>query len=129
MSLARFWSRLSFRSLFKSRVRRQRRLRFLAGESSALYSLRVEQLESRNLLAVLTVNVLGNGAGVVTSSPAGINTQTTPSANFTDNSTVQLTASPATGSTFSGWSGACTGTGGCMLTMDANKSVNASFTY
>src|SRR5207244_13476557 len=49
--------------------------------------------------------------------------------NFTDNSTVQWTASPATVSTFTGWSGACTGTGGCMLTMDANKSVNASFTY
>ena len=31
-------------------------------------------------------------------------------------------------STFSGWSGACTGTGSCVVTMDAAKAVTATFT-
>ncbi len=38
---------------------------------------------------------------------------------------VTVTASPL--ATFSGWSGACTGTGTCTLSMDGPKSVTASF--
>jgi uncharacterized repeat protein (TIGR02543 family) len=41
---------------------------------------------------------------------------------------VTLTANPApAGSTFAGWSGACTGTGACVVTMTANRSVGATF--
>ena len=39
-----------------------------------------------------------------------------------------LAATAATGYTFSGWSGACTGTGICNLTVDAAKNVTATFT-
>jgi len=39
---------------------------------------------------------------------------------------VVLTASPAAGSTFTGWSG-CLGTGACTVTMDAAKTVTATF--
>ena len=38
-----------------------------------------------------------------------------------------LTATPEAGSVFAGWSGACTGTGDCVVTMDAVKSVTATF--
>lgn len=38
-----------------------------------------------------------------------------------------LTATPADGSSFGGWSGACTGTKICIVTMDSNKRVAASF--
>jgi hypothetical protein len=39
-----------------------------------------------------------------------------------------LTASPAAGSTFAGWSGAgCTGTGACLVVMNAAQSVVATF--
>ena len=38
-----------------------------------------------------------------------------------------LTATPEAGSTFSGWSGACTG-GSCSVIMDTAKSVTATFT-
>ncbi len=38
-----------------------------------------------------------------------------------------LTAAPAANSTFAGWS-ACTGTGTCTVTMNAAKSVTATFT-
>ncbi|GAM11402.1 BNR/Asp-box repeat protein [Geobacter sp. OR-1] len=42
-------------------------------------------------------------------------------------SIVTLTATPAAGFAFSGWSGACTGTGICQVTMDAAKTVFATF--
>src|SRR4030095_5918505 len=40
---------------------------------------------------------------------------------------VTLTATPAAGSTFAGWSGACSGTGSCTVTMSAARSVTATF--
>ena len=43
------------------------------------------------------------------------------------NTVVSLTASPAAGYVFSGWSGACSGTGACSVTMDSAKTVTASF--
>jgi subtilisin family serine protease len=74
-------------------------------------------------------------SGTVTSSPTGVNCATptsgatkTCSTNFSFNAAVTLTAKPATGSTFSGWSGACTGTATtCTVTMSAARSVTASF--
>lgn len=39
-----------------------------------------------------------------------------------------LTAAPASGSAFSGWSGACSGTGTCSVTMSQAQSVTAKFT-
>jgi hypothetical protein len=47
---------------------------------------------------------------------------------YSSGTSVTLTATPATGSTFAGWSGACSGTGTCTVTMDANKTVTATFT-
>ncbi len=76
----------------------------------------------------LTVTRSGSGVGTVTSGPAGINCGQSCSANFTLNSSVTLTASPAPGSTFTGWSGGgCSGTATCVVTMDQARSVNANF--
>jgi uncharacterized repeat protein (TIGR02543 family) len=75
----------------------------------------------------LTVTKTGTGSGTVSSSPAGINCGATCSANFNYNTSVTLTAAPATGSTFTGWSGACSGTGTCKVTMTSVKSVSANF--
>ena len=75
----------------------------------------------------LTVSKSGNGTGVVTSSPGGINCGATCSANFTSGASVSLTATPASGSTFAGWSGACAGTGACMVSMNSVVSVTATF--
>jgi len=47
---------------------------------------------------------------------------------FVSGTVVALSATPDSGSTFEGWSGACSGTGTCVITMDANKSVTATFT-
>jgi len=75
----------------------------------------------------LTVTMAGTGTGTVSSSPAGITCGTTCSGNFGKNSCVTLTATASTNATFSGWSGACAGTGSCVVTMDAAKAVTATF--
>jgi hypothetical protein len=77
----------------------------------------------------LTVARAGGGSGTVTSSPAGIDCGSTCSASFEEGTIVTLTASPAAGSTFGGWSGGgCSGTGSCQVTISAAESVNATFT-
>ena len=76
----------------------------------------------------LSVSKTGTGSGTVTSSPAGINCGSTCSAPFSYPTTVLLTATPASGSTFTGWSGYCSGTGSCQVPMTAARSVTASFT-
>ena len=79
-------------------------------------------------LAYLVVSKLGIGSGTVTSVPAGVNCGSTCSANYTSGTQVTLTATPANGSTFTGWSGGgCSGTGNCILTLAASKSVTATF--
>jgi hypothetical protein len=75
----------------------------------------------------LTVSKTGTGSGTVTSSVGGIACSGTCSASFASGTVLSLTATPATGSSFAGWSGACTGTGSCALSMTAARSVSASF--
>lgn len=75
----------------------------------------------------LTVTKAGSGTGTVTSNPAGIDCGSTCGANYPDGTVVTLTAAPDAGSAFSGWSGACTGAGSCVVTMNAAKSVTATF--
>ena len=76
----------------------------------------------------LTVTKSGTGTGTVSSNPAGINCGATCSASFPSGSNVTLSAAPASGSSFAGWGGACSGTGACAVTMSAARSVTASFT-
>ncbi len=76
----------------------------------------------------LTVAKAGSGSGLVASTPAGISCGATCSAEFADGASVGLTPTPDEGSTFAGWSGACTGTGACTVTMSGDQSVTATFT-
>lgn len=74
---------------------------------------------------VLSVSKSGTGSGDVSCMVAG--TATSCASNFASGTTVTLTTS-ASGSTFAGWSGACTNaTGQCVVIMNANKSVIATF--
>ena len=81
----------------------------------------------------LSVTKSGGGLGTVTSSPSGINCGPTCSYLYTYGTVVTLTATPTVtvptaGSVFAGWSGGvCSGTGTCVVTMDAAKTVNAIF--
>lgn len=75
-----------------------------------------------------TLSVTVTGMGTVTSDPTGIDCGTTCSADFTDGATVTLTAAPDTTSSFTGWTGACTGTSPtCMVTLTAAASTTATF--
>lgn len=76
----------------------------------------------------LSVTNQGTGVGTVTSSPSGISCGSTCSASFAAGTAVTLTAQATTGSTFSGWSGACTGSSSsCSVSMDSARSVTANF--
>jgi uncharacterized repeat protein (TIGR01451 family) len=75
----------------------------------------------------LTVAKSGTGSGTVSSGSGGIDCGTVCGASFAAGTTVTLTATAASNSTFAGWSGACGGTGSCTLTMDAPRSVTATF--
>jgi Divergent InlB B-repeat domain len=77
----------------------------------------------------LTVNETGQGT--VTSTDGAINCTNgsgTCSAYYPTGSAVTLNASPASGWNFSGWSGACSGSGSCNLTMNSSLSTTATFT-
>lgn len=75
----------------------------------------------------LSVTKSGTGTGAVTSAPAGIDCGATCSALFDHNTVVTLTADADPGSEFVEWSGACTGSGSCEVTMSEAKSVDAQF--
>jgi len=75
----------------------------------------------------LMVTVAGTGTGTVSSAPAGISCPSTCTANFNGGTSVTLTATPSSGSTFAGWSGACSGAGTCSVSMTAAQSVTATF--
>ena len=76
-------------------------------------------------LPTLTVGV--SGSGTVTSTPSGISCGSTCSASFASGTQVTLNETPASGWVFSGWSGACSGAGSCVVTMSAAESVTAAF--
>ena len=75
----------------------------------------------------LTVTMAGAGSGIVTSTPSGIYCPTICSASFPPNTQVSLTQSVGNGDAFTGWSGACSGTATCSLTLSGADSVTATF--
>jgi hypothetical protein len=76
---------------------------------------------------LLTVSNVGTGWGEVASNPGGISCGYSCEASFDAGTAVTLTATPDASSTFTGWSGDCSGTGACQVTMDQARSVTATF--
>lgn len=81
---------------------------------------------SQNVSYQLTVTA--SGTGTITSTPAGINCPGTCSAGFPQNAQISLTATAGTNNVFAGWSGACSGSQVCSLTLTSATSVTATFT-
>ena len=75
----------------------------------------------------LTVTKAGAGTGIVSSNPGGISCGTTCGMSFISGALVTLVGVASTGSTFGGWSGACTGGGPCTVRMDNAVNVTATF--
>ncbi len=86
-------------------------------------------LVSFSSIAGMSLSVLnaGTGSGIVTSNPAGIDCGSTCTVSYTSGTQVTLTAQAASGSSFAGWGGACSGTGSCTVRMDSARSVTATF--
>jgi Divergent InlB B-repeat domain len=112
---------------------------FLEAHSDVTYRIAVDgeagdsghfELHLRPVDAIrhaLSIGVAGGGSGSVTSSRTGIDCGSTCSREFQEGSTVTLLASPAAGSTFAGWSGGCSGTGSCQVTLKSDVAVTATF--
>jgi len=79
-------------------------------------------------LASLCVARSGSGSGLVNSAPAGLQCGASCAEKVFPGTKQTLTALPAAGSTFAGWSGACTGTGPCVLAPSLGATATARFT-
>jgi len=68
----------------------------------------------------LTLSTVGDGT--IGAQPTALG------GRYNSGTLVGLTPKPGMGSKFHAWSGACTGNGACSVTMNASKSVTATFT-
>ena len=80
----------------------------------------------------LTAHATGNGTGTVLSSVGGISftypaVTSAASTPIDEETSVTVTAAALPGSVFTGWTGDCSGTGECTVTMDGAKEVTAQF--
>ena len=104
-----------------------------SGDCSGTGICQVTMAQARSVTATFALKTLlsvsnpGFGSGHVSSNPGGISCGPTCQAAFSPGTVVSLTATPDAGSTFVGWSGDCSGTGSCQVTMNQNHSVNAVF--
>jgi pimeloyl-ACP methyl ester carboxylesterase len=90
--------------------------------------VRLITTEQAGLPKTLSVSLNGTGSGNVTAIPYSLSCILGSCGLTLDYGTdISLAATASTGSTFTGWSGDCLGTGNCNLTLDADKSVTATF--
>jgi PASTA domain/Divergent InlB B-repeat domain len=76
----------------------------------------------------LAVSKAGTGSGTVRTESWGlIDCGSVCAAPYGRGTVVRLTAQETSG-TFTGWSGGCSGTSACVVTMDSSKTVTATFT-
>lgn len=89
---------------------------------------RINAYNALLLAAFQTLSVTVSGEGTVHSTP-GTDMLCTDncSQDYLLNTVVTLYADPAYNYSFAGWTGDCSGTGDCMVTMDVAKSVTATY--
>ena len=73
----------------------------------------------------LTIDKTGEGEGNITGN--GINCDNDCIKEYLENTSITLTATPNANSVFEGWSGACSGTRNCQVTLTADQNVTAIF--
>jgi len=105
-----------------------------SGACSGTGSCTVSMTAARSVTATfnpisytLTVSKGGMATGVVASSPSGIDCGADCTEDYSSGASVTLSATPAAGTAFTGWSGACSGSGACTVSMTSARSVAASF--
>lgn len=77
----------------------------------------------------ILIEKAGSGAGVVVSDPRGIDCGQRCSADFKLGSQIALRAMPGPDARFVGWSGPCSGTDTCLLTVSHNTRVGVEFAH
>jgi Divergent InlB B-repeat domain len=108
-------------------------IRPVAGEGEVTAVFKSTGPSGPTNLRTLTVKKAGpaNSAGTVKSKPKGVNCASACSeatASYYKNTSVTLEGKPATGSSFTGWSGGgCSGTGTCVVSMTEAQEVTATF--
>ena len=75
----------------------------------------------------LTLIRSGTGSGSVSSAPSGISCGTDCAEAYPSGTTIVLVATAEAGSTFAGWSGACSGKRTCTITLAGDAQVWGSF--
>ena len=103
----------------------------ISPDGASLYATGTDDIAAFSrtpVLHTLTVSTQGPGAGSVSDGANQIACPSRCSHSYTANTPVTLISTPMSGSTFTGWSGACSGAGTCQLTMGADMSVTATFT-
>jgi hypothetical protein len=98
-----------------------------SGTSTCVLTMSAAHAATATFAPTVTVTKAGLGNGSVTSTPAGIDCGTKCSADFGEGKSVTLTAIPDAASAFAGWSGDCSGTSTCVLTMSAAHAATATF--
>lgn len=91
-----------------------------SGDGSCLVTMNASQEVTGNFTQVFALTTSASPSEGGTVSPNGSN-------SYVVGTLVPVTATAAAGYNFSSWSGDCTGTGSCAVTMDAAKNVVAVF--
>ena len=99
---------------------------FMAGDDTLSRTVSGSTTTSATTVT-LTATKLGTGSGTISSSPAGISCGSDCSQSNPAGTQYTLSAAPASGSIFAGWGGACSGTSACVVTVNANTTVTATF--
>jgi hypothetical protein len=100
----------------------------LTNQSISADTARQVTLTAAGPVRRLSVTKTGLGSGTVTSTPDGIECGDACSATFSKGRLVTLTVAPGAFSSFTGWSGACSGTSRtCTVTMSVARTVGATF--
>jgi uncharacterized repeat protein (TIGR02543 family) len=103
-----------------------------SGDCTGTGACQVTMSAARSVTATFvplrTLTVAVSGSGTVTSAPPGVSCPADCTEDYQDGTVVTLSQSADPGWTFTGWSGDCTGTGACQVTMSAARSVGATFT-
>ena len=101
-----------------------------SGTASCAVAMDVERSVSavfRLIRAEVRVMKRGRGSGVVAREPSGIYCGADCATTFRSETTVTLHGTADAGSRFSGWSGTCSGTGPCQLTVHDATELTARF--
>jgi hypothetical protein len=95
------------------------------GSSSSISASSPDGGSGRTSPIQVSLKITTEGNGLVRG--IGADCRGSCTAPYVSGTQVHLVAVPDTGASFVSWSGACSGTGGCDLTLDADREVSATF--